>query len=249
LSLPLIRRLLPAPGVISGAPELEEAYLQPAGRHVRVNFVATLDGVIEVDGRSGPLGGAADRAAFMAMRAACDVTLVGAGTVRVENYGPVKLEDGARTRRQERGQSELPRLAIVSAQANLEPGARVFSGSQHPILVTSEWGESRHPELKEVAEVVICGADLVDLGVALDELDRLGLRRVCCEGGPMLLRSLLAADLLDELCLTFSPLVAGSLHRHLTGEGPLPSIAEFHLDSLLEGDGMLMTRYAKADPR
>jgi riboflavin biosynthesis pyrimidine reductase len=245
----VIRRLLPGAGLVEGADELEAAYAQPSGWHLRADFISTLDGVIEVDGRSGPLGGAVDRAAFMAMRAVCDAVLIGAGTVRAENYGQVKLDAGARSRRCERGQREVPRLAIVSARADLRPEARVFAVPGETILLTSEWGLGRHPDLKEVADVVTCGDDRVDLGIARRELERRGLRRVCCEGGPTLLRSLLGVGLVDELCLTFTPLVAGSTHRHLTGEGLLPVIAPFRLAALLEGDGMLLTRYEKVDSR
>jgi riboflavin biosynthesis pyrimidine reductase len=207
--------------------------------------VATLDGVIEVDGRSGPLAGPVDRAAFMAMRAVCDVVLVGAGTVRAENYGPIVLSSDARARRCERGQPELPRLAIVSAQAELRPDARVFSAPVRTMLLTSDWGIAHHQDLRDVADVIVCGDNRVDLGAARCELERRRLQRVCCEGGPVLLRSLLGVGLADELCLTFAPLLAGSGGRRMTGEGPLSPIANFRLVSVLEGDGMLLTRYEK----
>ena len=58
------------------------------------------------------------------MRAACDVILVGAGTARDENYGPVKLEHDSEERRLARGQRRLPRLAIVSGSGHLPRDSR-----------------------------------------------------------------------------------------------------------------------------
>ena len=80
-----MQRLYPTPGTVADVAALETEYLVASPRHARANFVISLDGMVEVDGRSGPLGGEADRAAFMAMRAVSDVVLVGAGTVRAES--------------------------------------------------------------------------------------------------------------------------------------------------------------------
>ena len=63
--------------------------------------------------------------------------------------------------------------------------------------------------LAAAADVVVCGESVVDLAVGLAELRQRGLDQVLCEGGPHLFGALLAADLVDELCLTVSPLLAG----------------------------------------
>ncbi|NCX05840.1 MAG: pyrimidine reductase family protein, partial [Actinobacteria bacterium] len=51
-------------------------------------MISTPDGVIDVNGRSRPLGGPADQARLIALREAAAVVVVGAGTARTENYGP-----------------------------------------------------------------------------------------------------------------------------------------------------------------
>ena len=61
---------------------------------VRMNFVMSLDGAVTVDGRSGGLGDGNDRLAMQVLRSLADVVLVGAGTVRIEGYGGVRV-DGA----------------------------------------------------------------------------------------------------------------------------------------------------------
>ncbi len=58
---------------------------------VRGNMIASLDGGATADGKSGGLGGPGDRAVFSLMRQAADVILVGAATVRIENYSGAQL--------------------------------------------------------------------------------------------------------------------------------------------------------------
>lgn len=242
----MIRRLLPSPGEIELPEQLESFYELPPVRHLRADFVVSLDGAAEIEGRSGPLGAPADREAFMAMRAVADAVMVGAGTVRVEHYGTVKLHAEVQDRRQRRGQTRLPPLVLVSRRGLLDPGAKLFAQGEPPILLTTRNALQEHPELREVADAVDCGAEEVDLGFALDHLARRGMQRILCEGGPTLLNSLIAASLVDEMCVTISPLIAGPQRLHLSGGHPFEHPVRFRLDGLLEGDGMLLGRYARA---
>lgn len=239
----MIVQLLPERKDLAGVEDLESAYLQPSDRHLRVNFISSLDGAIEFDGRSGPLGGPADRSVFMAMRAVADVIVVGAGTARTENYGPVRLGSDAVERRLRRGQRALPPLAVVTARGSLDPGDRMFESGGHVIVFTTGAVAASRADLAEVAEVVGCGDARVDLAGVLKELEARGMGRVLCEGGPELMRSLLMSRLVDELCLTVAPVLAGPQRTHLTGEAPLERPELLELSGLIEGDGMLMTRY------
>ena len=240
----MIRRLYPDPADIGSAAELEDEYVKPAGRHVRANFVTSLDGMVEVDGRSQPLGGPADRAAFMAMRAVADVVLVGAGTVRMEEYGPVRLDPAVEDRRRSRGQEARPALAIVSNRGELDPADRVFTGGDRPLLLTTAAAAADHPELAEVAEVVVCGEQWVELALALDELVDRGLARVLCEGGPTLLRSLVGGGSARRAVLH---------HLAVPGRSGPPQPARRpvaarpgrpRLDRVYEADGMILARYS-----
>jgi riboflavin biosynthesis pyrimidine reductase len=239
-----MRRLYPTAADIRGDAELEAEYAVAPGSHVRANFVISLDGMVEVDGRSSSLGAAADRAAFMAMRAVADVILVGAGTVRQEKYGPVRLAAEVQERRHQRGQAPQPVLAIVSNRGELDSTAAVFGGETKPWLLTSAAAAAVRPDLAEVSELMVCGEQSVDLAVALEKLGARGMGRVLCEGGPTLLRSLVGAALLDELCCTTSPRLVGAGHRSLMGDQPLSEPVDLQLRLLLEGDGMLLARYA-----
>jgi riboflavin biosynthesis pyrimidine reductase len=241
----VIRQLLPERMELEGPEAVEGAYLPPGDRHLRINFVATLDGAVEVGGRSGPLGGPVDRSAFMAMRAVADVVLVGAGTARAEDYGPVRLAPEVQARRRARGQSSLPPLAVVTATGALEPGSRMFEADRDVIVFTSEGVALERRSLTAVAEVVACGAGVVDVKHVVADLHGRGLGRILCEGGPSLSRSLFEAGLVDELCLTLSPMLAGEGHHHL-GQAWGGAPGQFELVALMEGDGMLLTRYAVA---
>ncbi len=61
--------------------------------------------------------------------------------------------------------------------------------------------------------------DALDLAAGLAALAGRGLTRVLAEGGPSLLADLLAADLVDELCVTTTPTLVGP---GPTGSSPVP---------------------------
>lgn len=102
-----------------------DVYADPLGEprdrpYVRLNMIASLDGAISVDGRSGPLGGPADRHLFQVLRSLSDVVLVGAGTVRTERYGPVRLPEPLRRAREERGQPASVPIAVFTRSLDLD---------------------------------------------------------------------------------------------------------------------------------
>ena len=243
----MMRQLLPDEREIKDPADLESIYELPEGSHLRANFVVSLDGAVEVGGRSRALGSRGDRAAFMAMRAVCDAVLVGAGTVRAERYGPVALDDEARGRRTDRGQNDLPRMAVITQKGDLDPDWPLFTADQQPILITTATALVNHPRLSESAEVISCGDDDVDIAAAIASLAGSGLRRVLCEGGPSLFHALLAADVVDEVCLTFSPVIVGPGHKRLAGEQTLPQPKDFQLLGLLEDEGFLLARYGRSE--
>jgi riboflavin biosynthesis pyrimidine reductase len=92
---------------------------------------------------------------------------------------------------------------------------------------------------------VVCGENRVDLPRAVAALVERGLRRVLCEGGPRLLTDLLLADLVDELCLTLSPQLAGPGRAGLTSGAEWPGAEELALSTVLEQDGDLFLRYTR----
>lgn len=242
-----MRQLLP---VLADVADLAEVYADlpdADGRPgVRLNMIASADGAATVAGRSGGLGGPADKALFMTLRGLTDAVLVGAGTARDEGYGPAVLPAEVQAARQSRGQAPVPPIAVLSRRCNLDWSSRFFGGAlARPLVVTAA---SAPPDARsaaaEVADVVIAGDEEVDLARALAALGERGFRSVLAEGGPSINGQLALAGLLDELCLTVAPLLAGGgdARRILTGPA-LPASAHMTLRSLLESDGYLFLRY------
>ncbi|MFN6542264.1 pyrimidine reductase family protein [Mycolicibacterium nivoides] len=217
---------------------------------VRGNMISSLDGGATEDGKSGGLGGPGDRAVFNLMRHAADVILMGAATVRIENYSGVQLSVAQRQERQRRGQAEVPPIAVITASAELDHDSKFFTRTEvAPLILTATEtvSDARH-RLGTLAEVLdASGADptRVDPAVALRILAERKLFRVLTEGGPSLLSLLIENDLLDELCLTVAPILLGGVARRIaTGPGQAHTrMRPSHL--LTDDEGYLYTRYVR----
>lgn len=212
-------------------------------------MVASIDGATQVDGRSGGLGGPADRQMFLALRSIPDVILVAAGTVRAEQYGPPRPTAAVREGRIGRGQSGAPRIAIVSGSLDLDLGTALFTEAEAPPLVITGAGadEDRLAAVRRMADVVTAGAGgRVDLAAALGALRDRGVQVVLAEGGPSLNGQLLAAGVVDELNLSISPVLTGHAGKGLTSGPPPSHPAEMALSHALTADGFLFLRYVAA---
>jgi riboflavin biosynthesis pyrimidine reductase len=225
---------------------------------VLCNMIASIDGAAtDPAGRSGGLGGPADLRVFSAIRAAADIVLAGAGTVRTERYGPARLSRSQEEARRARGQSPQPRIAVVTRSLALDlelPLFREATEQQRPIVITTpgsldpgrSTGATATQELAMVAEVIVAGDDAVDWDTALRALRttaRAGV--VLVEGGPSTNAQLLADDVVDELCLTVSPqIVATEAPRIVNGIMAAPR--RMTLDRVLIEDDYLSMRYLRA---
>ncbi|GIT80374.1 hypothetical protein LLS1_20430 [Leifsonia sp. LS1] len=249
MSDPAIGRLhpLPAADALTDA-DLTALYDDPRrAPWVRVNFVSSLDGAATVQGLSAGLGGDADHRVFDLLRRLCDVVVVGAGTVRAEGYGAMRVDRAAQRAREGAGLAAHPVFAIVSAHLDLDPGSAVFTDAPvRPLVVTTEAAPQRQREaLAAVADVLVCGVDRVDPAAMVAALADRGLARIHCEGGPHLFADLIAAGVVDELCLTVSPLlVAGTASRIAAGATPDVPL-ELGLAHVLHADGTLLLRYVR----
>src|SRR4051812_31971693 len=129
---------------------------------VRGNMIASLDGGATADGKSGGLAGPGDRAVFTHMRLLADVILVGAGTVRAENYSGAQFSPAQRQARQRRGQAEVPPIAVVTNRGVLDHDAKIFTRTEVPplILTSAESVADAKSRLGSVAEIIdASGAD------------------------------------------------------------------------------------------
>lgn len=228
--------------------EVYAAYEPPAPDWLRVNFVSSADGAATLEGRSGPLSGEEDKRVFKVLRARCDVLVAGSGTVLAEGYGPLVLSAERMAWRRERGLPESPRMAIVSRTlSGLAPDAGIFAEApRRPIVVCPrDLPESRIEPLREVADVIETGTGTVDLKGAMAVLRERGLRQILCEGGPRVFGDLIAADLVDELDLTVSPLLAGAGPVRIAEGRESPEARPLALRHVLEAGGNLILRYMR----
>ncbi|CAL9416708.1 pyrimidine reductase family protein [Streptomyces sp. enrichment culture] len=216
---------------------------------LRANMVSSLDGAAQHEGHSKPISSAADMRIFGTLRALADVVLVGAETVRQEGYRPARVRAEFAGARAAAGQAPVPAIAIVSASLDLDFTLPLFTSPLVPTLILT--GAAAAPDRVAAAEkagarVLVAGEGMgVEPARAVEALAGLGHTRLLTEGGPRLLGQLIAAEVLDELCLTVSPtLTAGGAQRISGG----PSVAvphRFELVSLLEEDGFLFGRYRR----
>src|SRR5205823_5239478 len=92
-------------------------------------MVASLDGAATVRGRTGGLSGGADRQVFAMLRALADVIVVGAGTARIEGYGPVRPgREGVRWAWLRAGRAPAP-IAVITRRIDLDPAGPRRAGS------------------------------------------------------------------------------------------------------------------------
>lgn len=221
--------------------QLEARYAYPTdlvAPYVRTNFVASADGAATIAGRSAGLGSPADHRVFTLLRELADVLLVGAGTVRTEDYGGV--------RRPTRGTDRPPPIAVVTASAQLDPNSRLFTDTRVPPIILT----LRSVPVEQRERLAAAGGDVVTMtrltpNLILAELARRGLHRVLCEGGPTLHGELIAADAIDELCLTVAPLLAGGSAGRITAGSTDPPTLRMELADVLHDDGVLLLRYRR----
>lgn len=231
-----MRLLLPDPRPLS-VEELHDLYDPGENPSLRAGFVVSVDGGISAGGTSRALQFPADSVVFSVLRAVSDAVLVGAGTARAEDYGPVRPRPVGAAWRERRGLAPQPPLVLVSRSLDLDPDARCFTGPTVVVTCASAPAHDRFPD------VVVAGDDEVDLTEAVRQLAERGLTRLLCEGGPQLLTSLLEQRLVDELCLTSSPLLLGPAPALLTAAQDPP--IGLDLVSLVDGgDSVLLARYA-----
>lgn len=187
---------------------------------VRANMVASVDGAAwGPDERSGSINDDADWRVFRVLRALADVVLVGAGTARAEGYTPLGRPRGLRHLH------DAPlELAVVSRSGRVPPA--LAGTDRPPFVLTGPAGAATARGDVPADRVLVVGHDAaddaLDLAAGLAALAGRGLTRVLTEGGPSLLADLLAADLVDELCVTTTPTLVGPGPGRIVGGAPAP---------------------------
>jgi len=252
-------RLHPDRGRVSArdaAAALRESAALPDDRpYLALNMVATADGRVTIDGRSGGIGNEADRELFHELRAQVDAVMAGAGTVRTERYGRLVRDPDRRARRGKAGLEPDPLAVIVSARLALTPDIPLLQDpdSRVVILTASDdelEGCRARVEYLRPDEAPAAPAELRERAARLVLAPMLrklrhdhGVRTVLCEGGPVLNGGLLREGLVDELFLSVAPKLAGDSGPTVVSGPPLDGAAEMELLTVMEAGGQLFLRY------
>ncbi len=195
----------------------------PAKRpFVLAHFAMTADGKTSTRRRTPSLfTSPSDKLRLQEVRAGADAILVGRGTVAADTMSMGLSRRELQRERVECGMSPAPLRVIVSNAGRLDGKWKVFQSPVSPLLIfsTRRMSLRMRAEVARRAELFLFPEQTVDLRGMLEILRRdFGVRRLVCEGGGTLLRSLAALDLVDGLCLTVAPVVfGGRLAPSLTG--------------------------------
>lgn len=193
---------------------------------VELCMITTPDGLTDVNGRSGPLGSDTDREVLLTLRDNADVVLVGAGTVRVEQYGAPK-------------RSPLP-IVVVSKSCDFDWGSSLFASGWGMVATTTSAPDVPVRSFR-------AGIDDVDLVAIIAALrSELGARVIHVEGGPTLNAALLRSGLVDAINLTIAPHLGngGTTITSLFVQNELNS-QRFRLAQLCRDDDYLFVRYER----
>jgi 5-amino-6-(5-phosphoribosylamino)uracil reductase len=218
---------------------------------VSATFAMTVDGKITTR-NFGPVDFTSreDKLHLFRQRALADAVLIGHSTLKRDNVR-LGLPDDLKTGRLKRGQIQAPLRVIVSNEGKIEAELKIFRSdpaAAGPILIfsTKRMPRKFRSQLRGVAKLHLSNSEDVDLAEMLRSLRRdYRVRRVACEGGPILFRSLLELGLVDELNLTIAPyLFGGAEAPTLTGLSKkfLPASVHWVMTSMrVVGDECFLT--------
>jgi riboflavin-specific deaminase-like protein len=223
----------------------------PADRpFVTANFAVTWDGRISTR-RSTPadFSSARDKRRLVEIRAGCDAVLVSAKTLATDNMQMGLPDEQLRSARVRRKQAPYPTRVLLTNSGRIDPKLRVFEKDFSPIVIfsTTRMPARTQTDLAPKADLWLHEAPAVNLAAMLATLrQEYGVRRLVCEGGAQVLRSLLAADLVDEIHVTLCPRVFGGLGAPtLTGIAPdfFPRSIRLALEKMEVVEGECFLRY------
>lgn len=213
--------------------QLWDAYRWPESADrpwLRANLVVTVDGAFrDAGGSSRGISSAADRRLLLMLRSGSDVVLVGGQTARSEGYRPLRVPVEWSARRAGEGRFASPHLAVVTRTGEVPTGLAIAT------------------------DVTLFRSEESDVDVPLDglveTLAKLGWTRILCEGGPNLVRSLMARNLIDEACVTVTPSPTGPQPSAATAAAAaahyVPAVDRFRLVGLLGDHGTHFTRWQR----
>jgi riboflavin-specific deaminase-like protein len=152
-----------------------------------------------------------DKLHLFRQRALADAVLIGHTSLKRDNVRlglPAELQET----RIKRKQNPAPLRVIVSNKGRIDDRLKIFQSDISQIIVfsTKRMPRKNQEVLNKRATLHLTEGKQVDLAGMLETLrSKYKVRRVACEGGPTLFRSLLERGLIDQLNLTIAPYMFG----------------------------------------
>jgi riboflavin-specific deaminase-like protein len=180
---------------------------------VAATFAMTIDGKITTRAFS-PVDFTSreDKLHLWRQRSLGDAVLIGRSTLSHDNVRLGLPDPQLRAEREARGQAPYPLRVIVSNEGRIDPELNIFQSyiSRIVIFSTTRMPRKYQTALRDKATLRLSETAAVDLKRMLQTLrDEYRVRRVACEGGAELFRSLLELRLVDQLNLTIAPYIFG----------------------------------------
>jgi len=207
---------------------------------VLIHMAMTADGKIATANRTvTSFGSPRDLAHLYEIRATADAILCGARTVEESHATLGNGPESFSQLRQRRGLTAYPLRVVISGSGSLSPTAELWQKDFSPVVVavTEKAKAARLKQLgKLTGHVWTCGPQEVDFPGLLRRLrTEFGVQRLVCEGGSQVNDALLRAGLVDEIHLTWCPLIFGGRTAPTIADGKgfsrLADAAHFELKS------------------
>jgi riboflavin-specific deaminase-like protein len=222
----------------------------PKRPFVTANFALTWDARISTR-RNTPsdFSSARDKRRLVEIRAKCDAVLVSAKTLAIDNMMMGLPDENLRAARVRRGQAPYPVRVLLTNSGRIDPKLRVFEKDFSPVVIfsTTRMPAQTRAALAEKADVWLHESATVNLAAMLATLRQdYGVKRLVCEGGAQVFRSLLAVDLVDEIHVTLCPRIfGGTMAPTLTGiaDSFFPKSISLALKKMEVIDGECFLRY------
>ncbi len=197
--------------------------------HVFVNAAMSADGKLSTyERRQVKISGPGDFRRVDRLRAGADAVMVGIGTVLADDPSLTVKDPALVAARMAEGRGQHPARVVVDSQARISIDAAVLHrGDGLRVVAVSEAAPAeKRAALEEYATVVVAGRDRVDLGLLLERLFDLGVRRLMVEGGGTLIAALATAGLVDELYVFVGNIIIGGRAAPTLADGDGLSSAE-----------------------
>lgn len=217
------------------------------------NFVATIDGKVQADGEWAklywPIGSKLDFDTLLWLRAHADVLIHGKKTA----IGFRTLQTLSKTEFREKREKLDKKSDLIYMVLSNNPTNKLIQSLDNPphgvqscLVTTSRGLNVINP--RGLAALNL-GEKEIDLKRLVKYFQKNNLQKILIEGGPTLMGSFLAENMIDELFITIVPKIFGSNNSTKTMvEGylfPPNKIPLFKLISAINKEGELYLRYQK----